>query len=119
MCSKCIEGTPSLTSATSQPKERRKRTVSHDQSVRWSKRQFAVQDNAVEQVEIGASAGETVRISSYHILLGTLIQRGSIQKAAQILKSLEDGSDVPVALKKKEKQQLKREAFLDRKCLLI
>ncbi|KAH7931109.1 hypothetical protein BV22DRAFT_1077883 [Leucogyrophana mollusca] len=74
------------------PKERRKRTHTHEPSVTLEKRQFAVQDNAVEHIEIGADAEAS---------------------GQQILQSITDEEPRNV-IKKKEKQQLKREAFIDR-----
>ncbi|KAJ6519937.1 ribosome biogenesis protein SLX9-domain-containing protein [Mycena sanguinolenta] len=73
------------------PKDRRKRVGGHEPSVKLGKRQFAVQENAVEHVEIGAAAE---------------------QSAVDLLADAED-LHAP-ALKKKEKQQLKREALLQR-----
>ncbi|KAJ7235902.1 hypothetical protein B0H12DRAFT_133765 [Mycena haematopus] len=73
------------------PKDRRKRVGGHEPSVKLGKRQFAVQENAVEHVEIGAAAE---------------------QSAVDLLADSED-PHAP-ALKKKEKQQLKREALLQR-----
>lgn len=37
-----------------QPKERRKKSISHDPSVKLAKRHFAAQEAAVEKVEIGS-----------------------------------------------------------------
>ncbi|KAK7064132.1 ribosome biogenesis protein SLX9-domain-containing protein [Favolaschia claudopus] len=73
------------------PKDRRKRVGGHEPSVKIAKRQFAVQENAVEQVEIG----------------------GAIEQSATDLLVSAD-HDNPPNLKKKEKQQLKREALLQR-----
>ncbi|KAJ7783909.1 ribosome biogenesis protein SLX9-domain-containing protein [Mycena maculata] len=75
------------------PKDRRKRVGAHDPSVKLPmKRQFAVQDNAVEAVAVG-----------------------STEESAEALLSAMDPHDEPHAtLKKKEKQQLKREALLQR-----
>ncbi|KAJ7925895.1 ribosome biogenesis protein SLX9-domain-containing protein [Mycena leptocephala] len=67
------------------PKDRRKRVGGHDPSVKLPKRQFAVQDNAVEHTS----------------------------KAVDLLGSM-DEEPHPGTLKKKEKQQLKREALLER-----
>ncbi|KAJ7110101.1 ribosome biogenesis protein SLX9-domain-containing protein [Mycena epipterygia] len=74
------------------PKDRRKRVGGHDPSVKLVKRQFAVQDNAVEHVEVGGAAE---------------------QSAAAVLSAINAPIAEP-ALKKKEKQQLKREALLQR-----
>ncbi|KAF8216109.1 ribosome biogenesis protein SLX9-domain-containing protein [Mycena galopus ATCC 62051] len=74
------------------PKDRRKRVGGHEPSVKLVKRQFAVQDNAVDHVEIGGGAAES---------------------AVDLLANAEDPHAGPV-LKKKEKQQLKREALLQR-----
>ncbi|KAJ7487716.1 ribosome biogenesis protein SLX9-domain-containing protein [Mycena galericulata] len=75
------------------PKERRKRVGAHDPSVKLPiKRQFAVQDNAVEHVDVGAAGPE--------------------QSAEALLSAMDD--DSRTTLKKKEKQQLKREALLQR-----
>ncbi|KAJ7492513.1 ribosome biogenesis protein SLX9-domain-containing protein, partial [Mycena latifolia] len=75
-----------------QPKDRRKRVGGHDPSVKLVKRQFAVQDNAVEHVEVGGAVD---------------------QSAATVLSAME--ADPPAAaVKKKEKQQMKREALLQR-----
>ncbi|KAJ7786436.1 ribosome biogenesis protein SLX9-domain-containing protein [Mycena metata] len=74
------------------PKDRRRR-VGHDPSVKLpNKRQFAVQDNAVEHVEIGGAAE---------------------QSAADLLHAM-DAEPQTVTLKKKEKQMMKREALLQR-----
>ncbi|KAJ7225412.1 ribosome biogenesis protein SLX9-domain-containing protein, partial [Mycena pura] len=75
-----------------QPKERRKRVGGHDSSVKLVKRQFAVQDNAVEHVQVGDAAGRS---------------------AADVLCSMDEESHTS-GLKKKEKQQLKRDALLQR-----
>ncbi|TDL28377.1 hypothetical protein BD410DRAFT_759554 [Rickenella mellea] len=75
------------------PKERRvKRTAAHDPSVRLHKRVYAVDHNAVEQIDIGSSAQDT---------------------ASDILSSMTTSTEKPI-LKKKEKQQMKHEAFLRR-----
>ncbi|KAJ6575232.1 ribosome biogenesis protein SLX9-domain-containing protein [Mycena capillaripes] len=71
------------------PKDRRKRVGAHDPSVKLPKRQFAVQDNAVEHVEVGGAAE---------------------QSAVDLM----GPTDAEPQLKKKEKQQLKREALLQR-----
>ncbi|KAG5648084.1 hypothetical protein DXG03_007119 [Asterophora parasitica] len=74
------------------PKERRRRSGAHEPSVRLAKREFAVQDNAVEHINIGDAIEAT----------GT-----------EILESLSTSEPRPV-LKKKEKLQAKHEAFLER-----
>ncbi|KAJ6503419.1 ribosome biogenesis protein SLX9-domain-containing protein [Mycena vitilis] len=71
------------------PKDRRKRVGGHEPSVRLPKRQFAVQDNAVEHIDIGGAEEE----SAVDLLAPT---------------------DAEPQLKKKEKLQLKREALLQR-----
>lgn len=43
-----------------QPKERRKRFAAHDSSVKLAKRQFAVEDNAVEHIEVGGAMEASV-----------------------------------------------------------
>jgi len=73
------------------PKDRRKRVGGHEPSVKLVKRQFAVQDNAVEHVDIGGAAEDS---------------------AVDLL--AEDPHGAAPSLKKKEKQQLKREALLQR-----
>jgi len=75
------------------PKERRKRTAGHDHSVKLVKRQFAVQENATEQVEIGALE---------HV------------SGMDILRGVGEPEEPQNTMTKKEKQQLKKEAFIDR-----
>ncbi|KAG2159977.1 ribosome biogenesis protein SLX9-domain-containing protein [Suillus bovinus] len=76
------------------PRERRKRISVHETSAKLARRQFAVQDNAVEAVEIGA-AGET---------------SGQV-----ILQEMSTAATEPRhSIKKKEKQQLKHEAFIEK-----
>ncbi|KAJ7361623.1 ribosome biogenesis protein SLX9-domain-containing protein [Mycena albidolilacea] len=75
------------------PKDRRKRVGGHEPSVKLVKRQFAVQDNAVEHVDIGGALE---------------------QSAVELLADSQDPQDTAPVLKKKEKQQLKREALLER-----
>ncbi|KZT75169.1 hypothetical protein DAEQUDRAFT_23968 [Daedalea quercina L-15889] len=72
---------------------KRARHHGHEQSVRLPKRQFAVQDNATEHVEVGSRADAP----------GT-----------EILGSLAEQEEPSVSLKKKEKQALKHEIFLRR-----
>jgi len=74
------------------PKERRKRAEGHDQSVRLNTRKFAAEENAVEQVGIGGSEEAS----------GT-----------DIMAHMEAPSE-RIVLKKKEKQQMKHDAFLQR-----
>ncbi|XP_006454427.1 hypothetical protein AGABI2DRAFT_61007, partial [Agaricus bisporus var. bisporus H97] len=75
------------------PKERRSRTVVHESSAKIHKRTFAVQDNAVEHVEIGSAADVP---------------------ADDILASLDARAAPQEVLTKKEKQTQKREAFLQK-----
>ncbi|KAH7883693.1 ribosome biogenesis protein SLX9-domain-containing protein [Phlebopus sp. FC_14] len=72
------------------PRERRARARVHEPSVKLPKRKFALEDNAVETVKVGAAADAS---------------------GQEILQSLDGKSLVGT---KKEKSQLKREAFLDR-----
>ncbi|KIJ68331.1 hypothetical protein HYDPIDRAFT_36819 [Hydnomerulius pinastri MD-312] len=72
------------------PRERRARVGAHQPSVKLAKRQFAIQENAVETLEVGAAAEAS---------------------GQEILESL---NEPPPTIGKKEKQQLKREAFIDR-----
>lgn len=74
------------------PKETRRRVGGHAQSVRLPKRQFAVQENALQQVDVGSQAEAP---------------------GSQILDALNE-QDRPITLKKKEKQALKHELFLKR-----
>ncbi|KAH0838398.1 hypothetical protein J3R83DRAFT_6705 [Lanmaoa asiatica] len=74
------------------PRERRIRIGAHQPSAKLSKRQFAVQENAVEVVEIGAA--DSVAVSGHDIL--------------------ESLNAAPAIVSKKGKQQLKHEAFIDR-----
>ncbi|KAF8898625.1 ribosome biogenesis protein SLX9-domain-containing protein [Infundibulicybe gibba] len=75
------------------PKESRRRTSGHASSVKLHQRQFAVQDNAVvEHVDIGGA----IEASAADLL-------GSMSKPHE-----------SQPLKKKEKHQLRREAFLQR-----
>ncbi|KAF7347740.1 hypothetical protein MVEN_01531400 [Mycena venus] len=73
------------------PKDRRKRAGGHEPSVKLVKRQFALQDNAVEHVDVGGAE----ELSAVELLT-------------------EDPHGAAPVLKKKEKQQLKREALLQR-----
>ncbi|KAI0375332.1 hypothetical protein BV20DRAFT_1032580 [Pilatotrama ljubarskyi] len=75
------------------PKERRRRSGAHEQSVRLPKRQFAAQDNAVEHVEIGE---QTER------------------PAPEILADMAVEEESRPIMKKKEKLALKHELFLKR-----
>ncbi|KAH9937147.1 ribosome biogenesis protein SLX9-domain-containing protein [Fomitopsis serialis] len=76
------------------PKAKRTtRHQGHEQSVRPTKRQFAVQDNATEHVDIGSHADAS----------GT-----------EILQSLAEQEEPSITLKKKEKQALKHELFVRR-----
>ncbi|KAI0734572.1 ribosome biogenesis protein SLX9-domain-containing protein [Fomitopsis betulina] len=74
------------------PKAQRVRGHAHAQSVRIPKRQFAVQDNATEHVDVGSLAEAS----------GT-----------EILQSMAE-QEQPITLTKKEKQALKHELFLRR-----
>ncbi|KAI9572863.1 ribosome biogenesis protein SLX9-domain-containing protein [Boletus coccyginus] len=75
------------------PRERRARVGVHRPSVKLSKRQFAIQENAVEAVEIDAT--DSVEVSGNDVL--------------------ESLDATPAAIvSKKGKQQLKHEAFIDR-----
>lgn len=98
-----------------QPKERRKRGTIHEPSVRLSNRTFAVQDNAVEYVEVGDAIEASVSfyLLRLFILLCTDILR---TKGTEILQTLAADPEPRPALKKKEKHQLKRDAFLQRMC---
>lgn len=44
----------------SQPKEKRRRSGAHEQSVKLHKRQYAAQDNAVEHVDVGEQSERAV-----------------------------------------------------------
>ncbi|KAI0080252.1 hypothetical protein K474DRAFT_293568 [Panus rudis PR-1116 ss-1] len=70
-----------------------KRRASHEQSVRLPRRTFAVQENAVEHVEIGQKKEAT---------------------GAEILSELADEGDLQKPMKKKQKQAMKHELFLQR-----
>ncbi|KIJ21642.1 hypothetical protein PAXINDRAFT_165081 [Paxillus involutus ATCC 200175] len=72
------------------PRERRARVGAHQPSVKLAKRQFAVQENAVEAVEVGAAAEVS---------------------GQEIIDSL---NEAPPVVGKKTKQKLKHEAFIDR-----
>ncbi|KAG9314463.1 ribosome biogenesis protein SLX9-domain-containing protein [Chiua virens] len=85
----CPYGTASYPQES--PRERRTRIGAHQPSAKLSKRQFAVQDNAVETVEIGFIA----------------------RQGQDILASLNEPPTGTIP-NKKEKQQLKHEAFIDR-----
>ncbi|OAX44728.1 hypothetical protein K503DRAFT_861027 [Rhizopogon vinicolor AM-OR11-026] len=75
------------------PRERRKRIGAHEPSAKLARRQFAVQDNATEVVEVGAAAEASGKV---------------------ILQAMSVASSEPrQSIKKKEKQQLKHEAFID------
>ncbi|KIK99043.1 hypothetical protein PAXRUDRAFT_823215 [Paxillus rubicundulus Ve08.2h10] len=71
------------------PRERRARIGAHQPSAKLAKRQFAVQENAVEGVEVGAAAEVS---------------------GQEILDSL---NEAPLVVGKKVKQQLKHEAFIN------
>ncbi|KAI1793882.1 ribosome biogenesis protein SLX9-domain-containing protein [Ganoderma leucocontextum] len=76
------------------PKERRRRSGAHEQSVRLpSQREFAVQDNAVEHVSIGEQ---------------------NERSAAEILADMAADQEPHPTLKKKEKQALKHQLFIER-----
>ncbi|KAG5654798.1 hypothetical protein H0H81_003806 [Sphagnurus paluster] len=75
-----------------EPKEGRRRSGRHEPSVKLAKRQFAVQDNAVEHVEIG----DAIEASG-----------------EDILKNL-SATEVRPVLKKKDKIQAKHESFMER-----
>ncbi|KAI0652200.1 ribosome biogenesis protein SLX9-domain-containing protein [Trametes meyenii] len=75
------------------PKETRRRSGAHQQSVRLPKRQFATQDNAVEHVEVGAQ---------------------SAKSAQEILADMTAQDQPRLAMKKKEKRALKHDIFMKR-----
>ncbi|KAI0673465.1 ribosome biogenesis protein SLX9-domain-containing protein [Trametes maxima] len=75
------------------PKQTRRRSGAHQQSVRLPKRQFATQDNAVEHIEVGAQ---------------------SSMPAPEILADLAAEDQPRPAMKKKEKLALKHDLFLKR-----
>lgn len=89
-----------------QPKERRRKSTGYDSSAKLAKRQFAAQ-GAVEQIEVGALKDASVRPIAY---LTKKVLNISV-KSAEILQSMEVQEEP--RLKKKEKLQLKREAFID------
>ncbi|KAF5374794.1 hypothetical protein D9758_000162 [Tetrapyrgos nigripes] len=74
------------------PKDRRSRTAIHAPSVKIAKRQFAAPDSQVEHVEIGSA----------------------VDVPAQDLLQSANESDPGVPMKKKDKLQSKRDAFLQR-----
>ncbi|KAI8980683.1 ribosome biogenesis protein SLX9-domain-containing protein [Trametes punicea] len=74
------------------PKEKRRRSGAHAQSVKLHKRQFAAQDNAVEHVDVG----EQIEKPAPEILADMAVE------------------EEPRPMKKKEKQALKHELFLKR-----
>ncbi|TFK41047.1 ribosome biogenesis protein SLX9-domain-containing protein [Crucibulum laeve] len=73
------------------PKERRKRIGAHEPSVKLNKRTFASQQNTVQYVEVGAAMNDS---------------------PADIFHSM--GDVATISLSKKQKQQLKREALLQK-----
>ncbi|KAL6310062.1 ribosome biogenesis protein SLX9-domain-containing protein [Sparassis latifolia] len=75
------------------PKERRRRIGGHEPSVRLPNRHFAVQENAVEHVDLGAQANAS---------------------ATEIFSSMAEQDAPQTNMKKKEKQALKHELFLKR-----
>ncbi|KAG1757454.1 ribosome biogenesis protein SLX9-domain-containing protein [Suillus lakei] len=76
------------------PRERRKRISAHEPSAKLARRQFAVQENAVEAVEVGAAAEAS---------------------GEAILQEMSTAASEPRhPIKKKEKQQLKHEAFIEK-----
>ncbi|KAI9058860.1 hypothetical protein FKP32DRAFT_1231534 [Trametes sanguinea] len=75
------------------PKEVRRRSGAHEQSVRLHKRQFAAQDNAVEHVEVG---------------------KQTEKPAPEILADMAVDEESRPTMKKKEKLALKHELFLKR-----
>ncbi|OBZ80039.1 hypothetical protein A0H81_00893 [Grifola frondosa] len=75
------------------PKDTRRRTGGHEQSIRLSKRQFAVQDNTVEHVNVGEQTSVT---------------------GPEILASMAEQEEPRTAMKKKEKQALKHDLFVKR-----
>lgn len=76
------------------PRECRKRILAHEPSAKPAQRQFAVQENAVEAVQVGAAAE----------ISGEVILQEMSTAATQPRQSI----------KKKEKQQLKHEAFIEK-----
>ncbi|KAK7694876.1 hypothetical protein QCA50_002064 [Cerrena zonata] len=74
------------------PKVSKQRTI-HDASAKLSKRKFAVQDNAVEHVEIGSLANAS---------------------ANEILAEMAESEEPSKHMKKKDKQAMKHELFLQR-----
>ncbi|TBU46108.1 ribosome biogenesis protein SLX9-domain-containing protein [Dichomitus squalens] len=76
------------------PKEKRRRSGAHERSVRLpTQREFAVQDNAVEHVTIGEQ---------------------SERSAPEILADMAADEEPRPTLKKKEKQALKHQLFIER-----
>ncbi|THU91734.1 hypothetical protein K435DRAFT_961558 [Dendrothele bispora CBS 962.96] len=74
------------------PKDRRTRISLHNSSVKLAKRQLAAPDNQVEHVEIGSA----------------------LDVPAQELLQSTDNPEAGVSIRKKDKLQLKKEAFLQR-----
>ncbi|KAJ6610109.1 ribosome biogenesis protein SLX9-domain-containing protein, partial [Mycena sp. CBHHK59/15] len=80
----------------------------HDPSVKLVKRQFAVQDNAVEHVDVGVAAGQSVWPTYWET-----VSSSRNQSRQQRFWTPWKTRRVPDP-KKKEKQQLKRDALLQR-----
>ncbi|KAL1951676.1 hypothetical protein VTO73DRAFT_825 [Trametes versicolor] len=75
------------------PKEKRRRSGAHEQSVKLHKRQYAAQDNAVEHVDVGEQ---------------------SERAAPEIFEDMAMEDEPRPTMKKKEKQALKHDLFLKR-----
>ncbi|KIL70720.1 hypothetical protein M378DRAFT_175126 [Amanita muscaria Koide BX008] len=92
------------------PKVSRKRTELHTSSAKLQKRQFSVQDNAVEHVNIGEASD--VSVSRRHTTF--LPIPDDLTKGNDILHALSTPKTHAPVVTKKERQQLKREAFLQK-----
>jgi hypothetical protein len=95
-----------------QPKASRQRLRGHDQAVKPSKRQYAVQDNQVEHVQVGAAEDLSASIISPTLCYQLLIQ---FSQASQILDlmSSESSDQTRNVMSKKAKQTLKHDLFLE------
>ncbi|KAH8120402.1 ribosome biogenesis protein SLX9-domain-containing protein [Phellopilus nigrolimitatus] len=92
------------------PKERRRKTNTHDQSVRLDKRQFAL-DGGLEHIDVGEQADLPVSTLKMTVSIIALTHQTG---HPEVLSGISSAPEKPNIKKKKEKQQLKHDAFLQR-----
>ncbi|KAI0830642.1 ribosome biogenesis protein SLX9-domain-containing protein [Trametes gibbosa] len=96
------------------PKEKRRRSAAHEQSVKLRKRQFAAQDNAVEHVDVGEQAERPASTQISIPPTATFYTNDDDRQASDILADMTVEEQPRPIMKKKEKQALKHELFLKR-----